>query len=56
MFRFSKLPLKAKLPMIMVALTATFLLTVAFLVYTMAEKSIRKHVYSAHGDCAEFCA
>lgn len=48
MFRFSKLPLKAKLPMIMVALTATFLLTVAFLVYTMAEKSIRKHVYSAH--------
>lgn len=48
MFNVSKLPLKAKLPMIMVALTATFLVTVAFLVYTMAEKSIRKSVYTAH--------
>lgn len=48
MFKLSKLPLKAKLPMIMVALTATFLVTVAFLVYTMAENSIRKNVYTAH--------
>lgn len=48
MFKLSKLPLKAKLPLIMVALTATFLVTVAFLVYTMAEKSIRKNVYAAH--------
>ena len=48
MFNFSKLPLKAKLPLIMVALTGTFLVTVAFLVYTMAERSIRKNVYAAH--------
>lgn len=48
MFKLSNLSLKAKLPLIMVALTATFLVTVAFLVYTMAEKSIRKNVYFAH--------
>ncbi|EBA15993.1 methyl-accepting chemotaxis protein McpC [Roseobacter sp. SK209-2-6] len=48
MFKISKLPLKAKLPLVMVALTGTFLITVAFLVYTVAEKSIRKNVYAAH--------
>lgn len=48
MFKIQKLPLSAKLPMIMVALTATFLVTVAFLIYSMAEKSIRKNIYTAH--------
>ncbi|MGR3761760.1 methyl-accepting chemotaxis protein [Roseobacteraceae bacterium NS-SX3] len=42
-----KLPLKLKLPLIMVALTATFLVTVSFLVYSMAEKDIRQNVYTA---------
>ena len=47
MFKTKKLSLAAKLPMIMVALTATFLVTVAFLIYSMAEKSIRKNIYTA---------
>ncbi|WP_333693030.1 methyl-accepting chemotaxis protein [Phaeobacter italicus] len=42
-----KLSLKLKLPLIMVALTATFLVTVSFLVYSMAEKSIRQFVYAS---------
>ncbi|GLO71589.1 hypothetical protein MACH17_31060 [Phaeobacter inhibens] len=42
-----KLSLKLKLPLIMVALTATFLVTVSFLVYSMAEKSIRDFVYAS---------
>lgn len=48
MFKMKKLPLSAKLPMIMVALTATFLVTVAFLIYSLAEKSTRKNIYMAH--------
>jgi len=32
----------------MVALTATFLVTVSFLVYRMAEQNIRQNVYSSH--------
>lgn len=48
MFKIKKLPLSAKLPMIMVALTATFLVTVASLISSLAEKSIRKNIYSAH--------
>lgn len=48
MFNMKMLPLTAKLPIVMVALTATFLVTVAFLVYSMAEKSIRKNIYTAH--------
>ncbi|MEP2717109.1 methyl-accepting chemotaxis protein [Pseudophaeobacter sp.] len=48
MFKLSTLPLKAKLPIMMVALTATLMVTVAFMIYSMAEKSIRKNIYSAH--------
>ncbi|MFV1440369.1 MULTISPECIES: methyl-accepting chemotaxis protein [unclassified Phaeobacter] len=47
-----KLSLKLKLPLIMVALTATFLVTVSFLVYSMAEKSIRDFVYASKATTA----
>ncbi|APG48219.1 chemoreceptor McpA [Phaeobacter porticola] len=47
MLKAPKLSLKLKLPLIMVALTATFLVTVSFLVYSMAEKSIRDYVYAS---------
>mgnify|MGYP007087014598 CR=1 FL=1 len=46
--RARKLSLTLKLPLIMVALTATFLVTVSFLVYRMAEQNIRQNVYSSH--------
>ncbi|MEX0302610.1 MAG: methyl-accepting chemotaxis protein [Leisingera sp.] len=45
--RTAKLPLKLKLPMIMVALTGAFLVTVALLVYSMAERSIRENALAA---------
>lgn len=48
MLRARKLSLTLKLPLIMVALTATFLVTVSFLVYRMAEQNIRQNVYSSH--------
>ncbi|WP_293575526.1 methyl-accepting chemotaxis protein [Phaeobacter sp.] len=53
MSKARKLSLKLKLPLIMVALTATFLVTVSFLVYSMAEKSIREFVYSAKETAAK---
>mgnify|MGYP006932911554 CR=1 FL=1 len=37
MFRAKKLSLSLKLPLVMVALTATFLVTVSFRVYRMAD-------------------
>ncbi|EDZ44946.1 methyl-accepting chemotaxis sensory transducer [Rhodobacterales bacterium Y4I] len=45
--RTTKLPLKLKLPMIMVALTGAFLVTVSLLVYSMAERSIRENAFAA---------
>ncbi len=48
MLKARKLSLTLKLPLIMVALTATFLVTVSFLVYRMAEQNIRQNVYSSH--------
>ncbi|WP_412551873.1 methyl-accepting chemotaxis protein [Shimia sp. MIT910701] len=48
MFRAKKLSLSLKLPLVMVALTATFLVTVSFLVYRMAEQNIRQNVYASH--------
>ena len=48
MFKARKLSLTLKLPLVMVALTATFLVTVSFLVYRMAEKNIRQNVYFSH--------
>ena len=48
MLKAPKLSLSLKLPLIMVALTATFLVTVSFLVYRMAEQNIRQNVYFSH--------
>ncbi|MBY6142037.1 HAMP domain-containing protein [Leisingera daeponensis] len=45
--RLTKLPLKLKLPLIMVALTGVFLVTVSLLVYSMAERSIRENAFAA---------
>ncbi len=45
--RLTKLPLKLKLPLIMVALTGAFLVTVSLLVYSVAERSIRENAFSA---------
>ncbi|WP_424978243.1 methyl-accepting chemotaxis protein [Leisingera sp. S232] len=42
--RLTKLPLK--LPLIMVALTGVFLVTVSLLVYSMAERSIRENAFA----------
>lgn len=47
MRRIAKLPLKLKLPLIMVALTGTFLVTVALLIYSMADRSIRENAFAA---------
>ncbi|MFW8635500.1 methyl-accepting chemotaxis protein [Cribrihabitans pelagius] len=47
MSRKLSLPLKLKLPLIMVALTAAFLVTVALLIYSMAERTIRDNAYAA---------
>ncbi|KIC09318.1 chemotaxis protein [Leisingera sp. ANG-M1] len=44
--RIRKLPLKLKLPLIMVALTGAFLVTVSLLVYSMAERSIRENAFA----------
>jgi len=41
------------LPLVMVALTATFLVTVSFLVYRMAEQNIRQNVYLSHETAAK---
>ncbi|KAE9632817.1 methyl-accepting chemotaxis protein [Parasedimentitalea maritima] len=48
MLKAPKLSLTLKLPLIMVALTATFLVTVSFLVYRMAEQNIRQNAYLSH--------
>ncbi len=53
MFKTRNLSLKLKLPLVMVALTATFLVTVSFLVYQMAEKNIRQNVYFSHETTAK---
>lgn len=45
--RLTRLPLKLKLPLIMVALTGVFLVTVSLLVYSMAERSIRENAFAA---------
>ncbi|MFY0619934.1 methyl-accepting chemotaxis protein [Shimia sp.] len=45
MVKASGVSLKFKLPLLMVALTTTFLVTVSFLVYRMAEERIRLNVY-----------
>ncbi|WP_264214012.1 methyl-accepting chemotaxis protein [Leisingera thetidis] len=45
--RTAKLPLKLKLPLIMVTLTGAFLVTVSLLVYSMAERSIRENAFAA---------
>ncbi|MFY0312098.1 methyl-accepting chemotaxis protein [Leisingera sp. D0M16] len=45
--RTTKLPLKLKLPLIMVALTGAFLVTVSLLIYSMAERSIRENAFAA---------
>jgi methyl-accepting chemotaxis protein len=47
-----KLSLTLKLPLIMVALTAVFLVTVSFLVYKMAEADIRKSAYFSYETAA----
>ena len=53
MFKARKLSLTLKLPLVMVALTATFLVTVSFLVYRMAEQNIRQNVYFSHDTTAK---
>lgn len=53
MLKTPKLSLTLKLPLIMVALTATFLVSVSFLVYRMAEQNIRQNVYSSHETAAK---
>ncbi|KIC17333.1 methyl-accepting chemotaxis protein [Leisingera sp. ANG-Vp] len=45
--RTTNLPLKWKLPLIMVALTGAFLVTVSLLIYSMAERSIRENAFAA---------
>jgi len=52
MLKAPKLSLSLKLPLVMVALTATFLVTVSFLVYRMAEQNIRQNVYFSHETAA----
>lgn len=47
-----KLSLTLKLPLIMVALTAVFLVTVSFLVYKMAEADIRKSAFFSYETAA----
>ncbi len=53
MVNVRRLSLKVKLPLVMVALTATFLVSVSFLVYRMAEQKIRLNVYAAHETSAK---
>ncbi|NIZ62140.1 methyl-accepting chemotaxis protein [Sedimentitalea sp. CY04] len=53
MLKAPKLSLSLKLPLVMVALTATFLVTVSFLVYRMAEQNIRQNVYFSHETAAK---
>ncbi len=52
MLKTPKLPLTLKLPLIMVALTAVFLVTVSSLVYKMAEADIRKSTYFSYETAA----
>lgn len=49
----SSVSLKLKLPVLMVALTVAFVVTVSFLIYTMAERSIRENVASAKASKAQ---
>ncbi|MBO9407869.1 HAMP domain-containing protein [Shimia sp. R9_1] len=48
MLKFGNLSLRLKLPLLMVALTATFLVGVSFSVYRMAEQTIRQNVFFSH--------
>jgi len=52
MLKAPKRSLTLTLPLVMVALTATFLVTVSFLVYRMAEQNIRQNVYLSHETAA----
>ncbi|MBO9478718.1 HAMP domain-containing protein [Shimia sp. R11_0] len=52
MFASRRVSLKLKLPMIMVAVTTTFLVTVSFLVYRMAEDKIEHDVYLSNAATA----
>ncbi len=49
----SSVSLKLKLPLLMVVLTVTFVVTVSFLIYSMAERSIRENVASAQASKAQ---
>lgn len=53
MFMFRNLSLRLKLPLLMVALTATFLIGVSFSVYRMAETTIRDNLYAANQTSAK---
>ncbi|KUP90680.1 methyl-accepting chemotaxis protein [Tritonibacter horizontis] len=48
----SSISLKLKLPLLMVALTVVFVVTVSFLIYSMAERSIRENVATAQASKA----
>jgi len=49
----STVSLKLKLPLLMVVLTVAFVVTVSFLIYTMAERSIRENVATAQASKAQ---
>ncbi len=49
----STVSLKVKLPLLMVVLTVAFVVTVSFLIYSMAERSIRENVETAQASKAQ---
>ena len=49
----STMPLKLKLPLLMVLLTVAFVVTVSFLIYTLAERGIRENVETAQASKAQ---
>ncbi len=49
----STMPLKLKLPLLMVVLTVAFVVTVSFLIYTLAERGIRENVETAQASKAQ---
>ncbi|MCG7629262.1 methyl-accepting chemotaxis protein [Epibacterium sp. MM17-32] len=51
--KFSTVSLKLKLPLLMVALTVAFVITVSFLIYTLADRSIRENVATAQASKAQ---
>lgn len=53
LLKASSVSLKLKLPVLMVVLTVAFVITVSFLIYTMAERSIRENVASAQASKAQ---